>query len=362
MERRLPAEWEPQSGALVIWPHRDTDWRRRLDPVEDAFGALAAAITRHQPLMIACRSRRVRERALAKVAEMGSPRGNVSTILIETDDTWARDIAPITAVEDDEHVLIDCHFSGWGGKHAHGRDRAFARTFVDAAESIRARYDSADLVLEGGAIDTDGAGTLLVNRPTVLDEARNPGLDQASAETRLRQAFGADRVLWLDIPQLVGDDTDGHIDTLARFCARDTIVHAAPHGDDDPNVGTLNQLAAQLAKLRTRDGEPYRLVPIAGPAAITDREGAYCPASYANFLILNDAVLVPSFADANDVDAVEAIQPLFPDRLALPVPARTFVGQAGSLHCLTMQFPEGVFGAPARLSKRVKENAQVTVL
>ncbi len=346
MKRRLPAEWEPQSAALVIWPHRDTDWGPRLDPVEDAFGALATAITRHQPLLIVCRSRRARERALAKVSEMGSPRAHVATVLIETDDTWARDIAPITALEGDQPVLVNCHFNGWGNKHQHTLDRAFGRTFVDTAESIRARYDTVDMVLEGGAIDTDGEGTLLVNRPTVLDQARNPGLDQASAEAKLRQAFGADRVLWLDLPQLIGDDTDGHIDTLARFCARDTIVHAAPHGDDDPNVGTLNQLAAQLGELRTRDGEPYRLVPIAGPEPITDREGAYCPATYANFLILNDAVLVPSFADENDADAVEAIQPLFPDRIALPVPSRTFVGQAGSLHCLTMHFPEGVFGEP----------------
>ncbi len=343
MSRRLPAEWTPQSAVLLIWPHRDTDWGPRLDPVEDAFGALSTAIARHQSLLIVCRSRRARERALAKVAEFGSPHANLSTLLIDTDDTWARDIAPVTVVADERPLLVDYRFNGWGGKHDHALDSAFGRQLLDTAGFATLGYEPSDLVLEGGAIDTDGEGTLLANRPTVLDERRNPGLNQAAAEAKLRDTLGVERVLWLDVPGLAGDDTDGHIDTLARFCGRDTIVYAAPHDEHDPNVGALNRLAEQLGELRTADGAPYRLIPLTGPEPITDREGGYRPASYVNFLVLNDAVLVPSFADAQDADAIEAIQPLFPDRLAVPVPSRTFVEQGGSIHCLTMQFPQGVF-------------------
>ncbi|PSQ90593.1 MAG: agmatine deiminase, partial [Proteobacteria bacterium SW_6_67_9] len=282
-------------------------------------------------------------RALAQGAELRAPHTNVATILIETDDTWARDIAPITTLADGLPLLIDYRFNGWGNKFEHGLDARFGRQLVDTAGFATLGYEPSDFVLEGGAIDTDGEGTLLINRPTVLSERRNPGFNQAAAEAKLRDTLGIERVHWLDLPQLAGDDTDGHIDTLARFGSRDAIVHASPHDEHDPNVGALNQLEQQLAALRTPDGEPYRLVPLPGPEPITGREGALCPASYANFLVLNEAVLVPSFADARDADAIEAIQALFPDRIVVPVPSRTFVGQAGSIHCLTMQLPQGVF-------------------
>lgn len=343
MTRELPAEWSPQGAVLVIWPHDDTDWGRLLRPVEDAYAALCTAITRHQPLVVACRDRRVRERALARLAETGSPRASVATVIVDTDDTWARDIAPITVRDAGMPVLVDFGFNGWGGKHAHGRDAGFGRALVDSAGFATLGYERPGMVLEGGAIETDGRGTLLINRRTVIDEHRNPGMDQETAEATLRRTLGAERILWLDVPPLAGDDTDGHIDVLARFCDPATIAHAAPHGDDDPNAGALAALAAQLGELRTPDREPYRLVPLPGPQPIVDDEGAPCPASYANFLILNGAVLCPSFADTNDAAAVEALQPLFPGRTVVPVPARTFVDQGGSLHCLTMQFPDGAF-------------------
>lgn len=341
MSRELPAEWSPQGAAMLIWPHDGTDWAARLDDAEAAFAALAVAITRYQPALVVCRDAGVRRRALARLEAAGCPRVAVATVLVDSDDTWARDISPIPVTDDGLPLLVDCGFNGWGGRHAHARDRAFGRALVDSAGFATLGYERADIVLEGGAIDSDGAGTLLVNRPCVLDPARNPGLDAAAAEAMFARHFGTRRTLWLDVPGLAGDDTGGHVDTLARFCAPGTIAHAAPHAPDDDDATTLEALAQQLRALRTPAGEPYALVPLPGPAPVTGRDGTRRPASYANFLIVNDAVLVPAYADAADAVAAERLQAAFPRRAVLPVPARTFVAEAGALHCLTMQLPEG---------------------
>lgn len=343
MSRELPAEWARQGAALLIWPHDGTDWAARLDDAEAAFAALARALTRYQPAVVVCRDRDVRARALARLEAAGCPRAALATVLADSDDTWARDISPIPVTDDGRPLLVHCRFNGWGGRHAHARDRAFGRALVDSAGFATLGYERADLVLEGGAIDADGAGGLLVNRPTVLDPARNPGLDAAGAEALLARHFGTRRTLWLDVAPLAGDDTGGHVDTLARFCGPGTIAHAAPHGPDDPNAPALATLAAQLGALRTAAGAPYTLVPLPAPAPVTGPDGAPRPASYANFLIVNDAVLVPAFADAADAVAVERLQAAFPERAVLPVPARTFVTERGALHCLVMQLPEGIF-------------------
>lgn len=343
MSRVLPAEWAPQGAVLLIWPHDGTDWAARLDDAEAAFTALVIAITRYEPVVLACRDPGVRRRALERLEAAGCPRAAVATVLVDSDDTWARDIAPIPVSDGGLPLLVHCRFNGWGDRHAHDRDRDFGRALIDSAGFATLGYERADIVLEGGAIDTDGAGTLMVNRPTVLDPARNPGLDAAGAEVLLARHFGIRRTLWLDVPPLAGDDTGGHVDTLARFCGPATIAHAAPHGDDDPNGPALAALAQQLEALRTATGEPYELVPLPGPAPVAGAGGAPCAASYANFLIVNDAVLVPAYADAADAPALERLRAAFPQRDVLAVPARTFVAEAGALHCLTMQFPEGVF-------------------
>lgn len=343
MSRELPAEWAPQGAVMLIWPHEASDWAVRLDDAEAAFIALVVAVTRYEPAVIVCRDYGVRRRALAHLEAAGCPRAAIATVLVASDDTWARDISPIAVRADGLPLLVHCRFNGWGGRYAHARDSAFGRTLIDNAGFATLGYERADFVLEGGAIDTDGAGTLMVNRPTVLDAARNPGLDAAAAEALFARHFGTRRTLWLDVPALAGDDTDGHVDTLARFCGAGTIAHAAPHAPDDVNAATLEALAAQLEALRTPAGEPYALVPLPGPAPITGPDGAPLPASYANFLIVNDAVLVPSYADAADAVAVERLQAVFPGRALVPVPARTFVAEAGALHCLTMQLPEGAF-------------------
>lgn len=343
MARHFPAEWAPQGAVMLIWPHDRTDWAPRLEQAEAAFAAFALAVTQFEPIVVVCRDDDVRRRALDRLSDIGCSRAAIATVLIDTNDTWARDIAPLAVRDDGRPILLDTGFNGWGAKFEHGLDAAFGAALVDSAGFATLGYERCDLVLEGGAVESDGRGTVLLNRPTVIDPRRNPGIDAAAAEACLRDRLGAHRVLWLDVPPLPGDDTDGHIDTLARFCDERTIAHAAPHSPEDPAAPMLITLEEQLRELRTEAGEPYRLVPLPGPAPIATDAGAPCPASYANFLVVNGGVLVPSYADAADGPATERLQAAFPGRRALPVPARTFVTQAGALHCLSMQLPEGAF-------------------
>ena len=341
--RSLPAEWAPQGAVMLIWPHDRTDWADSLDRVEAALAAFALAITRFEWLVVVCRDKGVRKRALERLTGAGCNRAAIATVLVDTDDTWARDIAPIPVVDDELPLLVHCRFNGWGNRHAHDRDRVFGRNLVDSAGFATLGYESAPIVLEGGSIDADGAGTLLVNRPTVLDPKRNPDLDQAGVEDLFARHFGVRRTLWLDVPPLPGDHTDGHVDTLARFCGPATIAHTAPGDGEDPAAATHAALAEQLADLRTAAGQPYETIALPAPRPVQADDGSPLPATYANFLLVNGGLLVPAYADAADGIAVERLQAAFPERTVVPVPARTFLEQGGALHCLTMSLPEGVF-------------------
>lgn len=343
-QRSLPAEWAPQGAVMLIWPHDRTDWAGSLDRVEAAMAAFAAAITRFESLVVVCRDDGVRRNALERLAGVGCNRGAVATVIADTDDTWARDIAPIPVVDGGLPLLVHCRFNGWGGKYDHARDREFGRALIDTPGFATLGYERAPITLEGGALESDGAGTLLVNRPTVLDPERNPDLDAAGAEARFRQHFGVERTLWIDVPALPGDHTDGHVDTLARFCDAGTIACTAV-STPEPAVAdaTHAALERQLAGLRRPDGSAYHLIPLPEPAPITAADGTPLPATYTNFLLVNGAVLVPVYADPADGPAIERLQAAFPDRTAVPVPARTFIEQGGALHCLAMQLPDGIF-------------------
>lgn len=346
MSRALPPEWAPQDGVLLIWPHADSDWRTDLERAEQAFAALAVAVARFTRLILACHDAATRGRALDRLAHAGIDRECVDTVLVASDDTWARDIAPITVFDDDRPVGIDGRFNGWGNKYPHARDHDFAGTLLSLPPFDGIERERAGLVVEGGSIEVDGNGVALINRPTVIDEARNPGLDPDAVEALLCRQFGLEKVLWVDIPPVPGDDTDGHIDTLVRFTPAGTPVCAAPNSPDDPAAPALHRLHEQLAGLHAA-GEIAAPTYLPGPVPFQCPSGEPCPATYANFLVLNDAVLVPAYGDRNDALAVERLQPCFPGRTIVPVPARAFVEQSGSLHCLAMQWPAGSLSTPA---------------
>jgi agmatine/peptidylarginine deiminase len=245
--------------------------------------------------------------------------------------------------------LLDFTFNGWGGKFSAAEDNAITARLHAAGLFGDTPREDPQLVLEGGAIETDGEATLLVRTSAVVDPRRNPGLDRQALAGRLAALLGVDRFLWLEHGDLVGDDTDGHIDTLARFTDPCTIAFQACEDPRDAHYASLAAMAAELAALRTREAAPYRLVPLPLPCPSLDEDGRRLPAGYANFLIVNDAVLVPTYADRADAVALERLGACFPGRDVRGIDCRALIRQNGSLHCITMQLPAGVLApTPSR--------------
>ena len=343
---RFPAEWEPQSGILLAWPHAGTDWAERLAEVEETYIALVAAITRFEPAVVCVPDDDVEAYARARLASARVPMDRVRFVQADYDDTWLRDSGPVTLVPDGDAggapCLLDFRFTGWGGKFEASRDDALVQGLRDSGIFSKNTSQTIDFALEGGAIETDGAGTLLTTWRCLHE--RHPSASREALSERLASWLRQDRVLWLDHGYLEGDDTDAHVDTLARFAAPDAIVFQDCDDPDDVHYVELMAMAAELAALRTAGGQPYRLFPLPWPRPITDGNRRLA-ASYANFLILDGAVLMPTYGDPADAGAAEVMQRAFPDREIVQVPCRPLIWQNGSLHCLTMQLPAGVLAS-----------------
>ena len=337
MHRRLPAEWEEQDAVLLAWPHAATDWADTLDLVEPVISRIAVAISRFERvLIVAPQVAPVR----ARLKREGADPLHLLFAELPTNDTWARDFGPITVLEDGAPVVLDFGFNAWGLKFAANHDNLVSRGLA-AARLFRAPVRVPGLVLEGGSIDSDGAGTLLTTTACLLSPNRNPHLDRAGLERALADLLGAERVLWLEHGALAGDDTDAHIDTLARFCPDDTIAYVRCDDPADEHFAPLAAMEAELQGFRTTAGRPYRLVALPWPRPVFDTDGHRLPATYANFLVVNNAVLVPTYRDPQDAAALETLAALFPGRQVIGIDALPLIHQHGSLHCLTMQLPRG---------------------
>lgn len=333
----LPPEWAPQRAIMLTWPRRSGDFAQWYDAVEANFVAIAVAISRHAGLHV-----NVAEDApglASRLVAAGVPAAKLRVYQVPNDDVWARDHGPITVVRDGGLVHLDFRFNGWGGKFAAERDDELTRRLI-TLDAWDAPVESVDFVLEGGGIEVDGEGSLLTTERCLLASTRNPQLDRAGIEAVLKDKFGVDRVLWLRHGDLLGDDTDGHIDTIARFCDAHTIAYQACEDRGDVHYEDLAAMADELHALRRKDGQPYTLVPLPLPAAIHDADGRRLPAGYANFLIVNDAVLVPVYGDANDEEALRRLRTAFPKLTVEGIDCRALIHQYGSLHCVTMQLPE----------------------
>ena len=336
---RFPAEWEPQAAILIAWPNADTDWAERLGEVEETYIALVAAITRFQPVVVCVADDDVESYAQARLSSNRVDMDRVRFVQAPYDDTWLRDSGPISLREGDGFRLLDFRFTGWGGKFDASQDDLLVERLHDMGIFSRSSRQSIDFALEGGAIDTDGAGTLLTTWQCLHE--RHPQVSREELSAKLTGWLRQDRVLWLDHGYLEGDDTDAHVDTLVRFAAPDAIVFQACDDPEDSHHAELQAMAAELAALRTADGRPYRLFPLPWARPILD-EGRRLAASYANFLIVNGAVLMPAYGDAADDAAAAVLAQAFPDREIVQVPCRPLIWQNGSLHCLTMQLPAGL--------------------
>jgi agmatine/peptidylarginine deiminase len=338
-DARLPAEWEPQSAVLIAWPHAGTDWAERLADVESTYVALVAAIVRFEQAVICVPDASLEGHARERLWQAGVDLSRVRFVHAEYDDTWLRDSGPITLRTPQGFRLMDFRFTGWGGKFGASRDDALVEALEQAGLFRDAERSPVGFALEGGAIDTDGAGTLLTTWECLSQ--RHPDDTREELSAKLAGWLAQERVLWLDHGFLEGDDTDAHVDTLARFASEDSIVFQGCDDAQDSHYPHLRAMADELAALRTKDGRPYRLFELPWARPILD-EGRRLAASYANFLIVNGAVLLPAYGDGADERAQAVMREAFPGREIVAVPCRPLIWQNGSLHCITMQLPEGV--------------------
>ena len=319
----MPAEWEPQWGVQLTWPHAQTDWAPMLDEITATYEEMAREIAKREHLLI------------------------VKHITCPTNDTWARDHGFITLVDDEGHArLLDFCFNGWGEKFPAELDNAINRQLYDEGKLQGEYVDCLDFVLEGGSIESDGKGTVFTTTGCLLAPHRNQPLTKEQIEERLKRDLHARRILWIDHGSLTGDDTDGHIDTLVRIAPDDTLLYIGCDDPSDEQHDELRLMEEQLKTFRTIDGQPYRLIKLPMPRPIYESgegqgaRGERLPATYANFLVVNGAVLCPTYGQPDlDQEALRLIGEAFPGREIVGIDCRSVIPQHGSLHCCTMQFP-----------------------
>lgn len=342
----FPAEWHQQAFVQLTWPHKDTDWAPVLADAISCFCEITKQILKYEPVLIVAQ---YPEEAEEELTQRGISLEHITFVPCPTNDTWARDHAFITCIDEQNRkvFLNDFQFNGWGLKFASNHDNLINKAAFPAISSIyqshhiKTEYASQlDFVFEGGSIESDGEGTLMVTSSCLLADNRNNTISQQDTEERLKQYFNANRVLWIAHSWLAGDDTDGHIDTIARFCSPTSIAYVKCDNPADEHYEELQAMEQELLALRTKEDKPYTLFPLPLPDPCFDDEGNRLPATYANFLIINDAVLVPTYNQPDkDLEALAQIKIAFPDREVIGIDCRTLIIQHGSLHCSTMQYP-----------------------
>ncbi|MDR0429323.1 MAG: agmatine deiminase family protein [Tannerellaceae bacterium] len=339
MDNRIifPAEWCLQSAIQLTWPHENTDWSPILDEVVSCFVSIAREVVKREKLVVVCRDE---EDVRSQLGDVDYSR--ITFCEMETNDTWARDHGGISVIEEGIPTVYDFVFNGWGMKFPANYDNLITRKLFQAgvfADDVLP-LNMQPFVLEGGSIETDGKGTLLTTVECLASVNRNEYLDKEQLEYHLKEIFGLKRILWIENGYLAGDDTDSHIDTLARFCSEDTIAYVQCTDESDEHYTELQAMEKELKAFTQENGKPYRLIPLPMADKI-EWEGEQLPATYANFLIINGAVLLPCYNSPKDGIAKVALQEAFPDREIIGINCLPLIKQHGSLHCITMQYPEG---------------------
>ncbi|WP_298977207.1 agmatine deiminase family protein [uncultured Thermosynechococcus sp.] len=334
-----PAEWLPHRACWLAFPSHEDLWGDLLPQVRLEFAALCRAIADPDPLTGHCRGEQLKILVLDEAGEATARAylGGLNAQFYELSfgDIWLRDTAPVGLINAaGERCLLCLPFNGWGKKYLFPGDSDLA---MRLAMLMGVPYRTVSLVLEGGAIEVDGEGTCLTTRQCLLNPNRNPSLDAAEVEARLKPALGVSKILWIDSCGLVNDHTDGHIDTLVRFVAPATVVCMLPESPEDPNHATLVTIYEQLQTLTDARGRSLTVIPVPSPGRIPSRGGGILPASYLNFYIANTTVVVPTYGVEADAKAVAAIAKLFPSRRTVGLPARTILEGGGAFHCITQQ-------------------------
>lgn len=333
--RRVLPEWTPQWGVMLAWPDAQTDWCDHLDDARACYIDLMRALLDHEHVLLLCRNSIERHAALTLLAASNVTTQRLRIELIDYNDTWARDYGPIAVKHGDDVQLLDYTFTGWGGKFDANKDNAVNQQ-IDWQVPLIAQ----SLILEGGAIDTDGNGVLITTGQCLNNPNRNPALNQDELTARLMEQLGVNTIGWFKHGELEGDDTDAHVDTLIRFVDASTLVY---QGCDDPNDSHYNDLSAMSEEVHhfaAQHGLTAHALP--WPQAQHAADGHRLPATYANFLITNDKIVLPLYGCSSDQRAIEVFQTLAGRRQVVGIDCRVLIEQHGSLHCITMQLPEGV--------------------
>jgi len=326
--RRVPAEWEKQDSILMSFPHENTDWADDMGSALSVFIRIASSICFNQKLILVCDD-------VEKTKKHFCYHDKVSFVKLKTNDTWIRDYGPITIYENGERKLIDFQFNAWGGKFEYSYDNQITKQLHKKWHFSISELLEENFVLEGGSIDSDGEGTILTTSKCLLNPNRNPNYTKDQIEEKLKTTLGISRILWLNHGELIGDDTDAHIDTLARFVNRDTIVYVSCETFDE-HYEELQLMKKELESFKTIEGKPYKLIPLPLPKPIYKDDNRLA-ATYANFLIANHVILLPVYKDELDKDMIDLFKELFPNREIIPINSLRLIEEGGSIHCSTMQ-------------------------
>jgi len=333
---RLPAEWEEQDGVLVALPHGITDWRDYLKESIIVFYEIVSEIAKYEKALV------IKSEEHGNFLDFLPNSKNIIPIELDVNDTWARDFGPITVLKNKKPAVYDFGFNGWGLKFASNYDNQVNNKLKELGIfSEKVDLITKDVILEGGSIDSNGEGLVLTTTQCLLEKNRNPHLSREELEAKLIKYFGLKKVLWLENGHLQGDDTDSHIDTLARFVDKNTIVYKKCYDHHDYHYTTLSKMEQELKALRDENDKPFNLVPLPMTEPIYFNKERL-PSSYANFLIINNAVLVPTYNDPNDKKVLDIFKELFLHRDIIGIDCSMLIRQHGSLHCVTMQLPRGV--------------------
>jgi len=343
----LLPEWHPQSATLITWPHQHSDWGTEIslpsNTIETFYLELVGTICRHQACAIICYDLSHKQHIIELLRSHDVKFDTIYFYIIPTNDTWIRDYGPLSTISSKQSLhLLNFEFNAWGNKYGFDQDNLVNLRLNQQHAFNGASFLSLPWILEGGSIDTDGQGTILTTTRCLLSKNRNPEQCKASVEQGLGEYLGARKVLWLDHGFLEGDDTDAHVDTLARFTNPDTLCYVSCDQPEDPHYHAMQSMEKTLKTFCKLNGEPYKLVPLPWPKPKINHQGERLPTTYANFLIINNAVLVPTYNDPADERALGIFRELFPERQVIGLNCSSLIEQFGSLHCATMQLPEGI--------------------
>lgn len=328
----LQAQWSEQEFIQLVFPHKNTHWNEYFEDAINTFVNITLAIQKYQKVLIIAQE-------LSYVKSLFKNKKNLSFVKIDSNDTWSRDFGGITVKHNNQFTVLDFKFNAWGKKFKYQKDNKITQQLKLKGLLKSYKHKSVNFVLEGGSIDSNGNGLILTTSKCLLQKKRNPHLNQTSIDKTLKEYLGAKKIIWLNHGALKGDDTDSHIDTLARFVNKNTIVYQSCEKSDDDNYDEFCRMKHELENITDENSNKFKLVALPSISKIYNHEQRLL-ASYVNFLIINNAVLVPIYNDDNDKIALDIFKKLFPKREIIAINCTTLIKQNGSLHCVTMQYPK----------------------